>query len=106
MATNTSRNECLEAAVQQALVGVLLNEQPAAVALHESDDLTKADVERIVRRVLKSELEDAVVKCLSKELKAQKFEDAVTKITANALATYHEILFTRKSTWQSQLKRR
>jgi len=66
--------------------------------------LSKQQVEQIVRKILKADLEDRVLQILKQELKSQNFEGIVTGVTSRALARFFEIMFTRKSTWQNQLK--
>jgi len=97
----------LHAAVQETFVGILTGDPaPSSRALQEGSEepFTKQQIEQIVRRVLKSELEDGVVRLLKKELKSGNFEELVTGVTSRALAKFFEIMFTRRSTWQNQLK--
>jgi len=97
--------EFLRSIVEQTLIDILTGETAQVQQIQEADSaLTKPEIEQIVRRVLKSELDDGVVRLLKKELKSGSFDDLVTGITSRALAKFFEIMLTRRSTWQNQLK--
>lgn len=101
-----SKAEAIQQAVDYALADLLVSSPvrtPAVV--QEADALTRAEVEQVVRRVLKKELEDGVAKVLKRSLKDGDGEGLVTEITGKALAKFFEIMFTRKSTWQKQLSK-
>ena len=96
----------LRRSVTLAIAGVIVGETAKRRVTESEDQLTKQQIEKIVRGVLKSELEDSVLKLLKRELKSDNFDSTVVDITSRALAKFAEILFTRKGTWQSQLKRK
>lgn len=64
----------------------------------------RAEIEKVVRSVLKKELPEFLVKELKKQLGDSDVEKAVVKLTGDALGRFFEIMFTRRGTWQSQLK--
>jgi len=106
---NCSISSLYDKAVIEAIASLALGEVAQASCkpsfLSEADAAaTKADIERVVRRVLSKELDAAVLKAVKKELKSQDYNDAVVGVTSKALAKFFEIMFTRKSTWISQLK--
>jgi hypothetical protein len=106
MLSESTLADC-EKAVNQVLVETLCGEQPVRRLVennNSADSLTRPEIEKIVRRVLKNDLEDKVLSIIKRELKATTFENAVTDVVVKALARYHEIMFTRKSTWTNQLR--
>lgn len=109
MPTQPSNQELQLNAILTTCSSILLGENQQQVTrpsfITEADEgLTKTEVERLARKVLKQDLEDEVVKLLKRELKAQSFEDLVVGITCKALSRFWEILFTRRGTWVSQMK--
>jgi hypothetical protein len=100
------RQEFLAKLVHETLACISIGELVHVRQLNEAagDNWTKQQIEQIARKVVKSELDDNVTKILKRELKTKAIEDTITSIVSQALARYHEILFTRKSTWQNQLK--
>lgn len=94
-------------AVEETLRDLLLGRACRAcrVLADKSDELTRSDIKKIVQQTLKRELPDELQLALKKQLKANDFESLVTEITSRALAKFFEIMFTRRSTWQNQLKR-
>jgi hypothetical protein len=103
----SERTVSIREAISKAIVGILLGEKLSVQSLQEAEVTAadiKADVKAEVKRSIK-ELDDKVLKMIAKELKTDKFEEIVTKIVANALAKYHEILWTRKSTWNKFLSK-
>lgn len=93
-------------ALHQAIASISIGEQSRQV-LHEDSvppGITQQEVERVVKRVLKNDLESSVVAILKKELKSGSGEQLVKDVVSRTLEKFWEILLTRKSTWQNQLK--
>ena len=90
--------------ILEAISSLLVGEPTRPGVLFEATSEDKASIERAVRSYLKRELPDTVSKQLKKALKEEDFEKIVTAVTSNVLAKFFEIMWTRKSTWQSQLK--
>jgi SpoVK/Ycf46/Vps4 family AAA+-type ATPase len=106
MAQSPQQRDALQRqAIDETLVCIILGEQvDSRNLLQETSEVqTRHDVELVVRRMFKNELDDRVKKLVQKELKTSNFEELITAIVSKALARYHEILFTRKSAWQNQL---
>ena len=93
----------IEKAVREAILDEFLEaSQPACL----SEDISSADqatVKNIAKKLLKSELDEYVVKLIKKELGTKYYEQRVADITSKVLARVFEILFTRRSTWQSKI---
>lgn len=85
-----------------AAVSEVLEEPLPVVRRIQESDLTKEEVKKVVRSMLKSELPDFLVSQLKK---SEEVESIVSSITARVLAQFFEIMWTRKNTWQAQLKK-
>ena len=103
MASGISQRGLKDSDILEAVSSILVGESSRPGVLCESAE-EKAAVERAVRSFLKKELPDSVTKQLKKALKEEDFESIVTAVTSKVLAKFFEIMWTRKSTWQSQLK--
>lgn len=89
--------------ILEAVSSLLLGEPSPKFDITEASK-DKLAVEKIVRSYLKKELGDEVKDQLKKALKDQDFESIVAAVTGRVLGRFFEIMWTRKSTWQSQLK--
>lgn len=96
-------NFLTEAAILFGVAAVLM-EEPSTPRRIEEDKVEKAEVERAVRSYLKKELPSSVMAQLKKAAKDEEFEAIVSAVTGKVLARFFEIMWTRKTTWQSQLK--
>jgi hypothetical protein len=91
-------------AIQSVVASILTGEHAQPARLVEAG--AKKEVEAEVKKYLNRELDGAVVKELKKALKTDEIQNVIISLVADTLAKWNEILFTRKSTWTNQLKKK
>ena len=90
-----------------SIAAILLGDnKPAKSPVCEADDVTITRVRKEIKDYMANKLDDKVVAIVKKQLKSDTFDAAVSAVTADVLARFFELMFTRKSTWKSQLKQR
>lgn len=94
----------LDRLLSEAIAEIHRGDVTFAVLERKSSGLDKTDVEALVRRVMKKELDSELTKTLLKQLKTDDCEKLIAVLVGKVLARFFEIMFTRKGSWQSQLK--
>lgn len=99
------RQALLAEAVSSAIADSLLPPvRIPAVQLNEAEGPSKAEVARVVRKVVKQDMDKEILALVKDALKSEDSEKIIAELTGRTLAKFFEILFTRRGTWQSQLK--
>lgn len=99
-------DELLATAVRESIAdGLLARPWPALLTEAKNDEgPSRAEIAKMVRKILKHDLDKELQDAVQKALKAEDSEKLVTELTGRTLAKFFEILFTRRGTWQNQLK--